>query len=113
MFVQNAEKGLKGIESMAYCLSGGKAEKCEYINECTINAYCGKYKGEDEYIKGMVCTGGLMTEESLCKRDDRILIEMIHKLKEKGYEESEITVELVKKELEETYNLPGYGDNEG
>lgn len=84
---------------MAYCLSGGKAEKCKYINECTIKAYCGKYKGEDRYIEGMVCTGGLMTEERLCKRDDGILIKMIRRLKEKGYEESEITSELILKEL--------------
>lgn len=90
---------------MAYCLSSGKIEKCELVNECTIKMYSGEYKDEELYIKGKVDAGGILSEDYLCKREDKIIINTIHKLKENGYDNSEITAELVMNEIKETCGL--------
>lgn len=90
---------------MAYCLSSGKIEKCEFVNECTIKMYSGEYKDEELYIDGKVDAGGILVEDCLCKKEDKIIINTIHKLKEKGYDDSEITTELVIKEIKETCGL--------
>lgn len=90
---------------MAYCSNYGKIEKCEFVNECTIKLYCGVHKNEDLYIRGMVSTGGILTEDCLCKKEDKIIIKTIQRLKENGYNDSEITIELVMEEIKETYGL--------
>lgn len=90
---------------MAYCLNSGKIEKCDFVNECTIKMYSGEYKDEELYIKGKLDTGGILAEDCLCKKEDKMIINTIHKLKENGYNDSEITTELVMKEIKETYGF--------
>ena len=77
----------------------GNGNKIENSNICSSQLIMGKD------IKGKVDTGGILAEDCLCKKEDKMIINTIHKLKENGYNDSEITTELVMKEIKETYGF--------